>query len=86
MKIILPALLALIAMQQAQRPGPGFKTQVTLVEVDVVVTDDDGRPTRGLGRDDFSLSEDGTPVEIATFTAMDVPDARWPSPPRYGRR
>ncbi len=55
--------------------SPGFKSGVTVVEVDVVVTDKSGRPVRGLRREDFEISEDGSPVEIATFSAVDVPEA-----------
>lgn len=40
---------------------------VQVVEVDVVVTDRNGRPVRGLTRDDFELSVDGEPVEITNF-------------------
>ena len=86
-KTFLPALLLLVAAQQAPPPTPGFKANVTVVEVDVVVIDKSGRPARGLRRDDFSISEDGSPVEIATFSAVDVPDAPpsiVPAPDRSG--
>jgi VWFA-related protein len=72
-----PGLLAVwlvFAMQQAP-PRPTFKSGVTLIEVDVVVTDRSGRPVRGLSRDDFTIAEDGIPVEPATFSAIDVPEA-----------
>jgi VWFA-related protein len=74
-KIFLPAVLLLLSAQQAPPPQPAFKSNVTVVEVDVVVTDRSGRPVRGLRRDDFDISEDGRPVEIATFSAVDVPEA-----------
>jgi VWFA-related protein len=74
-KIFLPAVLLLLSAQQARPPQPTFKSNVTVVEVDVVVTDRSGRPVRGLRRDDFDISEDGRPVEIATFSAVDVPEA-----------
>jgi Ca-activated chloride channel family protein len=72
-----PGLLAVwlvFAMQQAP-PRPTFKSGVTLIEVDVVVTDHSGRPVRGLSRDDFTIAEDGIPVDIATFSAIDLPEA-----------
>ena len=75
LKTFLPAVLLLLAAQQAPPPKPGFKSGVTVVEVDVVVTDKSGRPVRGLRREDFEISEDGRPVEIATFSAVDVPEA-----------
>ena len=74
-KPLLPALLLLLASHQAAPQKPAFKSNVTVVEVDVVVTDTSGRPVRGLLRDDFEISEDGRPVEIATFSAVDVPEA-----------
>ena len=74
-KTFLPAVLLLLASQQAPPPKPAFKSNVTVVEVDVVVTDRSGRPVRGLRRDDFEISEDDSPVEIAKFSAVDVPEA-----------
>lgn len=41
------------------------------IEVDVVVTDRDGNPVRGLGRDDFQVFEDGQPVSISRFSPRD---------------
>jgi VWFA-related protein len=71
---LLPAALLLLCA-----PGIGaqqsFRTGVNLVEVDVVVSARDGRPVRGLTKDDFEVFEDGNPVETATFTAVDLPAA-----------
>ena len=75
MKTFLAAVLLLLAAQRAPPSQPRFKSDVTVVEVDVVVTDKSGRPVRGLNREDFEISEDGSPVEIATFSAVDVPEA-----------
>jgi len=75
MKSLLPGVLLLLSTQQAPQPKPGFKSDVTVVEVDVVVTDKSGRPVRGLRREDFEIFEDGSPVEIATFSAVDAPEA-----------
>ncbi len=44
--------------------------EVNVVNVDVVVTDKDGRPVRGLTRDDFVLEEDRHPVNISNFYAV----------------
>ena len=71
MRHILIAAFLFAAAQQS--PAPQFKTGVNVVEVDVVVTDKAGRPVRGLHKEDFEVVEDGTPVEIATFSAIDVP-------------
>jgi len=43
--------------------------EVRMVNVEVLVNDASGRPVRGLTVDDFSLFEDGTPVEISNFWA-----------------
>lgn len=75
MKTFLPAVLLLLAAQQVPLPKPGFKSQVTVVEVDIVVTDRSGRPVRGLRVEDFEIAEDGSPVEIAAFSAVDIPEA-----------
>ncbi len=44
-------------------------TDVNVVNVDVVVTDKQGKPVRGLSADDFRLFENGEPVEISNFYA-----------------
>src|SRR6185295_12364955 len=74
-KTFLCSALLLLAAQQAPPPNPAFKSSITVVEVDVVVTDKSGRPVRGLRGEDFEISEDGSRVEIATFSAVDVPEA-----------
>ena len=74
MKPSLLAVCLVFAMQQAP-PRPTFKSGVTLIEVDVVVTDRSGRPVRGLSKDEFTIAEDGMPVDIATFSAIDLPEA-----------
>ena len=48
---------------------------VAVANVDVVVTDRDGNPVRGLTRDDFTLYDDGKAQPITNFTAFDVASA-----------
>jgi VWFA-related protein len=48
-----------------------IKENVRRVIVDVVVTDANGRPVRGLGRDDFSVAEDGKPQRMLSFDVHD---------------
>jgi len=43
---------------------------VRVVNVEVFVTDRDGHPVTGLGKDDFELAEDGRPVAITNFYAQ----------------
>ena len=55
-------------------PAHGERLEVNLVELYVVVTDNNGRPVRGLGQEEFSVQEDGVPQEIAAFSdASDLP-------------
>jgi VWFA-related protein len=46
---------------------------VRLIDVDVLVTDREGRFVRNLTRDDFELLEDGKPQTLATFSFVDLP-------------
>jgi VWFA-related protein len=58
----------------AQESGEGlfFDTvEVRVVNVEVVVTDKGGLPVLGLTREDFELLEDGRPVEITNFFAVE---------------
>lgn len=47
---------------------------VEVVNVDVVVTDADGRPVTGLGADDFVVLEDGERREISNFFSFRMGD------------
>ena len=52
---------------------------VSVVNVDVYVTDKQGRPVTGLTRDDFQLFENKRPVEITNFYAVN--DGKPTTPP-----
>lgn len=54
-------------------PETTFEDQVDVVEVqlDVIVTDDDGQVVTGLGRDDFFVTEDAEPVDILAVDFLD---------------
>ena len=43
------------------------KINVSVVSVDVTVTDNHGRPITGLTRDDFEIEEDGRPQKVTNF-------------------
>lgn len=71
----------------------GETVNVNVVNVDVYVTDSKGNRVKGLGRDDFQIFEDGRPMAITNFFAMDegkpvtagapllvVPNAESPAP------
>ena len=69
--------------QQSQPPQPQqptFRVQVDYVEVDVVVTDRNGKLVRELTKDDFQVSEDGKPQTINTFTFVNIPIERFDRP------
>src|SRR6266702_508450 len=53
----------------ASDPGPVQTLQMYSREtvVDVLVTDDKGRPVRGLKQSDFSMQEDGKPQPVRSF-------------------
>src|SRR5215210_4559731 len=57
-------------------PVPTFKAQVEYVEVDALVTDAQGRPVRGLSKDDFQVFEDGKRQTISSFVMVDIPVER----------
>lgn len=76
----------------AGQDGFGDKVEVNVVNLDVQVTDRDGKPVPGLDRRDFELFEDGKRVEISYFEEVDraappsrqaaaPPDASEPSMP-----
>ena len=50
-----------------QQPRPSFRGGTDLVQVDVVVTDADGRPVTGLTAADFSLLDRKKPQRIEVF-------------------
>jgi VWFA-related protein len=59
-----------------QTQQPTFRVQVDYVEVDVVVTDRQGRLVRDLKKEDFQVFEDGKAQAINTFTFVDIPIER----------
>jgi VWFA-related protein len=90
--IVLLAGTVVTAGQAQQAPPqppaaqqPTFKANVEYVEVDAVVTDQQGNFVRNLTRDDFQVSEDGKPQQIATFSIVDIPVERYDRPLYSGR-
>ena len=61
--------VSLLAQQSAPSPSPSgtFKSSTSLVEVDVIVKDKDGRFVSGLTADDFEVLEEGRPQPIQHF-------------------
>lgn len=64
--------MPLIALRVVGQEGPPDRFQETveveLVNVEVRVLDEKGRPVTGLGVDDFQVLHDGEAVEISNFT------------------
>jgi VWFA-related protein len=78
-----PVLAAQSAAPQRPRPEPQepvatFRSGVRAIQVDAVVTDEDGNPVRGLTEADFEIIEKGKPQSITTFEAVDIPIERQP--------
>src|SRR5687768_16117030 len=75
----LPLIFAAVVLQSPvrgqapQTPGVTFQVEVNYVDVDVVVSDEQGNFVTGLTRDDFEVYEDGKPQKIETFALVDIP-------------
>ena len=71
-------LTALVLVLLAAGPAgsgaqaPRFPSEASRVTVDVVVTDDEGRPVAGLTREDFVVKENGAVQSILDFEAVDI--------------
>jgi len=63
-----------VSAQQAaaQVPAPAFRSNVSVVVVDVVVRDRSGAIVRGLTADDFEVREDNRPQQIRSFDFEEV--------------
>lgn len=88
--LILCAAATSDTIAQAPRDSQGsptvtFQVEVDYVDVDVVVTDEQGSFVRGLTRDDFEVLEDGKPVKIDTFSTVEIPIERFETA-RFGGR
>jgi len=66
---IAPLSLLLLAADPPKQTAPTFleTLEVTISNVDVVVTDKQGHSVRGLRRDDFDIRENGAPQPITNF-------------------
>jgi VWFA-related protein len=49
-----------------------IRSTVSLVEIDVQVTNRDGKPVKGLKQEQFSVTEDGKEQKISTFEYNDI--------------
>lgn len=80
LKRLIPLLLLAFSMGRAEAQTTWFESlDVTVVNVDVVVQDRDGNPIRGLRREDFRVLEDGSPVDLTNFSAVEGGELHLPS-------
>jgi VWFA-related protein len=63
------------ATPETETPAATLKLTVRTVQVDVVVTDKEGRAVPGLQKDDFQVLEDGKPQTISFFEPNFVADS-----------
>src|SRR5713101_4152804 len=49
-----------------------IRSTVSLIEIDVQVTNRDGKPVKGLTQEQFSVTEDGKAQKISTFEYNDI--------------
>lgn len=72
-------LLACVAVQSGlaapadQQPPATFRSEVGIVEINAVVTDDNGNFVRDLTKDDFQVFEDGRLRSFSLFSLVDMP-------------
>ena len=69
---ILPFLAAPLVAQEGDAVF-SETIDVNIVNIEVIVTDKAGEPVTGLTRDDFEIFEDGKPMALTNFYAVDQP-------------
>ncbi|HEY6064885.1 MAG TPA: hypothetical protein VIY96_01935, partial [Thermoanaerobaculia bacterium] len=67
-------LLFSTSLATAQQPPSGFReeVEVRVLDLDVVVTDKDGRPVTDLAREDFTVKVGGKVVPVDYFARVDA--------------
>ena len=66
--------------QKPDSSHPVFHSNIRRVILDVVVTDSDEKPVRGLSRKDFSIKEDGKLQQVLSFDAHEFDEIPNPLP------
>jgi VWFA-related protein len=63
-----------VAMADTPQPKPAlqFPAETSMVMVDAVVLDRDGRPVEGLRSEDFVVEEEGAPQAVVSFQAVEA--------------
>jgi VWFA-related protein len=78
-RLLVSSLLAIVcaaSLISAQT----FRSGINVVRIDVSVLDKNGAPATGLNKSDFAVLEDGKPVPIVSFEAVNIPPPP-PTPP-----
>jgi hypothetical protein len=76
-----PASTSTQTPPDSSQPIPTLHVTSRLVVLDVVVTDNAGKPVPGLKPPDFTLLEDGVPQKLASFTEHAATDLAGPASP-----
>jgi VWFA-related protein len=84
--VLLLALQAGLTARAQAPPSVTFQVEVNYVDVDAIVTDQNGNFVSGLTQDDFEVFEDGTPQKIEMFSYVEVPSERAETFAALGRR
>src|SRR5687768_2306025 len=71
-----PAPAPAAAPADSQAPPVTFRVEVDYVEVDAIVTDQQGNLVSNLTANDFELREDGKVQKINTFALVNLPITR----------
>src|SRR3954451_4402780 len=66
--------------QTGEQPPITFKVEVNYVEIDAVVTDQQGRFVRNLTKDDFQIVEQGKPQSVSVCALVDLPIGKFDPP------
>ena len=82
----------LLRAQQNPPPRPAgdqppitFKVEVNYVEIDAIVTDQQGNFVRNLTKDDFQVLEQGKPQSVSVVSLVDIPVEKF-DPPLFKTR
>ncbi len=72
------ALLGVSGSAQTPQTPPSvtFQVEVNYVDVDAIVTDENGNFVTGLTREDFEVFEDGKPQKVEMFSYVELPVER----------
>jgi len=92
--VLLAGLSSSPSMRAQQTPPPRpagdqppitFKVEVNYVEIDAIVTDEQGNFVRNLTRNDFQVLEQGKPQSVSVVSLVDIPVEKF-DPPLFKTR